>query len=471
MLENCSCTATQKLIEDACSADVALRPAADTPLVELVKSCTTMAFVDLTKRITEVAKEDNAPVTQVTGQALAEQSNNSLHNGWLDEISARAAAVVSRRVEIIRETVIPAVRSVTEEVMRDIQALETITTIPSITRYHACDLVSVDAFMADVKRSARTDYLSPDKPLRQKNMDNAGIHDLLDQGSDTLNTALAVATSRIGDDNLFRLWESIFVDTSLCQIKNYGSFDSFVMHPDFGFEYAILIFKLASAIKDDHAETLRQYREASAFWILAHNKRYQAELASKTLIRTRRNYQGKVEVNGLVYTEFLQAGGNVEMVLGAAASKELMVMSDEILKNSAKVMATYGALNTAASVANANQMKATFNSSLGRSFERSFRHERSELEASFLAKNPGAIEAIAKMFTNRANIASVATIQDAYRHITEIMCVSRFYYVDDCLGFLKAVDDGCKEGLDAESALARATLDEIINYVVGQIRS
>ena len=156
MLFDCSCEATAKLVAEAIDGDFALRPKANTPLAELVKTTTVVPITDLTAKLGEELKV-------VPLEDMAAQANNSLHNGWTNETVERAAAIVNRRVEIIRTTVLPTVRDISGAVLEAVKNVPVGAELPNIERYAACDMINVPGFMEKVERNTPISYISPDK--------------------------------------------------------------------------------------------------------------------------------------------------------------------------------------------------------------------------------------------------------------------------------------------------------------------
>lgn len=462
MLFECSCEATSKLVAEAIDGGFALRPKADTPLSELVRNTTVVPMTDLTAKLGEEMKV--IPINE-----LSEQSNNSMHNGWTNEVSERAAAIVNRRVEIIRSVVLPTIKDVATSVLEAVKNVPNGVELPNIERYLACDMINVPGFMEKVARNTPVSYLSPDKVPQEAPKSQDQLMEFLKLGGQVMDGALATAINHIGAENLWVLWESLFVRGDLSTVDKYITFDQAVMDRYHGLDYAILIYVMAELCKDSAGEATFQYMEAAAYWISRHAANYNKEIAGKQLIRARSNPQGAVVVNGAVYVEFLQRQGTAELVIGAAAvDNQTYTTIDAILENSKECLRAYTMLKSSSYVENSSKMTEAFRTALNENFMRSFRNDRHTAETAYFEKFPGDESLVIQKFSEILSLVSSSSLQDIYRNVAKVMCMSRFFYMD-CERFLDAIDAGCTAGLTPQEAEAQAALTEIVRYVVSMI--
>ncbi len=460
MLFECSCEATAQLVEDAIQKDVALRPRADTPLALLVKNTTVVPMTDLTAKLGEELKA--IPVGQ-----LQEQSDNSMHNGFTDQFVDQVSAIVNKRMSTILTVVIPAIRDLSDAVVADLTAAGLKDSTPAVSRYAPCDAINIESFMNDVRRNTGTSYQDPIKYYSEPGRSVEQIIELSKSGSKAFDDALAVSLNRIGSDDIFRIYESLFVDRGKISISNYANFQVWVSDSEKGLDNAIFIYQLASKLGGDAA---REYKNGAGFYILQRTASVKADIAAGKVIRNRANRQGAVEVYAETYTSFLQAGGTVEMVIGAAAGKEYYSTKDDILGNSKDVLKTYQVLRASSSLEYRGKVSSVVSASIQRNFFQAFKHERSEAETAYFANKPGDESAVITKFNNEMTYVGYVTQQDIQRRVAEILCRSRFFYVD-CLEALQFMDKLSSEGVSAEDALVETTLLEIAKFAVSMIKS
>ncbi len=461
MLFECSCEATQELLQAANEGGFALRPKANTPLAELVRTTTVGSVSDMTAAL-------GAELKVIPIEQMAEESNNPLHNGWVDEVAARAGAIVNRRLANIRESVIPVISGISTSVMEAVKFVPSGPVLQNIERYVACDMINVPDFMNKVQKDTPMSYLDPDVWFREEPKSQAQLMEFLKLGSQTLDTALGVAINHIGADNLWLLWDSLFVDRAQCTAENYMTFDQAVMNSAWGLDYSILIYVMADLLKDKDAQASKQYREAAAYWLSRHTKNYNDEIQNKRLIRQRVNERGAIVVNGAVYVEFLQRQGTAEMVIGAAVGDNRLLTVDDILGNSEKVLKAYTVQKSSSYVENSLKLTEAFRKAFHSAFMMSFKNERSEAEKGYFEKYPGDESAVVQKFEDMLPLISANAAEDIYRLVGKVLCQTRFFYMD-CECFLDAVDAGCKAGLSPEEAQVQATLREISKYVTSQV--
>jgi hypothetical protein len=459
MLSNEVCKPSDELLADVIGGDIALAPISGTPLAELVKTTTTMPLTDLTK--TDIVN---------TLSVLTEESNNSLHNGWTNEVVERAAAVMNRRIDIIKTTVIPAIKNISESVLADVSALGDSEFNFNIVRYSICDAVNIDLFMNDVTRNASPVYFSPGLYFKEANLTVLEILEKLKSGNTVLDDAIAVSVNRIGQENLFRLWESLFVDRTKIAINNFADFNGFVLNPDFGLDYAIIVYQLAVNLQSVSRATSTQYKEAAGFVIVKQLNLYNKAIVNGTLIKSRANANGAIEVYTLNYNTFLQKGGTAEMIIGAANNQNYYYSVTEILEKAQEVEKDYRVIKAASSIEYRQKVRQATVNSLRSNFMRAFKNELSSYEVSFFEKNPGDKSEVIRKFENLLALVSSGTVKDVYRRVTEVVCNSRFFYMD-CYELLQTIDQLCEEGNDPNDAFAQAVLGEISNFVVSQIKA
>lgn len=459
MLNNEKCKLTEDLLSDLNSGNIALSPVSDTPLTELVKSTTLMPLSDMAKVDAD---------TSLT--VLKQESDNSLHNGWTNERVDRASSILNRRIDVIKTTVIPVIKSIAESVLADVTPYGDSDFKFNIVRYSICDAVNIDLFMNDVKRNAASSYLSPDLYFREDNQSSIAIIEKLKSGNTALDDAIAVSINRVGKENVLRLWESLFVDRKKIAISNYDNFDTFVFNQQFGIDYAILIYQLANNLQANDRSASNQYKEAAGNVILNQLGLYNKAIFNGTLIKNRNNAAGSIEVYTLSYNVFLQKGGTAEMVIGAANNQNFYYGITEILDNATEIEKDYRVLKAASSIEHRQKVREATINSLRNHFLRSFKFELSSYEDSYFEKNPGDKSAVIEKFTRLLTLISSGTVKDVYRKVTEIVCNSRFFYVD-CYDFLDTIDKLCEEGNDPNDAFAQAVLGEISSFVVSQIKA
>lgn len=463
MLFDCPCEESQKLIDKAIAQSVALQPVADSPLAQLVQSTTTLPMQDLTQRLAQDGR-------QLDSQTLQEQSDNITHNGITDELVERASAIINRRVDTIKNLVIPTIKSIGQKVLDDVHGVHNDSEVATVVRYSPCDVIFIDSFMNDVSKNTPVNYLDPQAYFTQENTSIEKIVELVKASNTTINDALSVAINRIGSDNLFRMFESIFVDRAKIQISDYATFSQFVSDIDLGLDYAIVIYQLSDVLASSNKEAAKQYKEAAAYYITLYSNQIKKEYETDKVIRSRHNKKGETEVYTVTYTKFLQKGGTAEMIIGSVALKEFYFTVDDILAHSKECLQQYNIIKSAINLENKLKIRTVLTQSLERNFYNDFRNNRSEVETSVFADNPAVEPEVINQFTKQLEYINHNAIDDIYRKVAQVVCDCRFFYID-CLDFLNNIDDLCEQGIDSQDALTQATLAEIVEFVTSQIKS
>ena len=454
MLFECSCEATKNIIDNAIQKSIALRPLSDTPLAALVNSTTVVPIKDLTGQLDENLRT-------IPDDVLKEQSNNGLHNGYTDQVSEMAANVLNRRIDVLRNTVIPVIRSIGEAVIASIDESQLHSNTMDVVKYAACDLIFVPSFMEDVKRNTGSSYLTPSVSFSEDPIAVSKLLEMLNTGSKTADEALAITINRLGQDTIFHIWESLFVDGSKIS-GNYSTFDQVVMNPVQGLDKAIIVFILANILQSKNSTAARQYKEAAAYYISTYARSYNKDIESGLLIKNIEN--NCITVYTVNYVQFLQKGGTVEMVIGAANTNGHYHTVEDILENSETVMENYRVLKGAREIEYRSKVSAIAKEKFYNEFYRSLSHERSDFEKDYFAQNAGVVDTISKKFDTLLNMLTSEGIKDIYIKITEIVCQSRFYYLD-CYKFMLTMEELNQSKHTPEEALTQSTLLEICSFV------
>lgn len=459
MLNICESTNCNEFIDELISKDIALSPKTQTPLAQLVSSSTVSPLLDMVGKTVEERNNE-----------LAVSSDNSLHIGWTNEIVDRCSAIMNRRIDAIRVSVLPTIKSISDTVLADVAHLGESGFNFNIVRYSICDSVYISKFMEEVKRfTSSSNYLTPTDIFKEESLPVSGILEVLKTNMTALDDANAVAAQRIGDDNLLRLWESVFVDPAKSSFNNYSSFDNLLFDRKNGFDYAILIFQLASNLESKNSKAARSYKEAAAFYISRGFKDYSNALENGVLIKERQNEFGSTVVYTLNYNTFLQKGGTAEVVIGAANSDKMFFNVDDILNNVADCMKNYNLVKASNDVDYRQNVRNTAIASLRNNFTRSLKYEMTSYEEEYFKKNPAELSVVINKFENLVSLISSSSVKDIYRRICDIVCNSRFYYMD-CYGFLKNIDNACEDGSSPEVAFSEAIIDEITDFICSQIK-
>lgn len=459
MLFDCSCEATKNLIDEAISKSVVLKPLNGTPLAALVNSSTVVPIKDLTAQLGEELKS-------IPNEMLQEQSDNSLHNGYTDQIATAAGNTINRRIDAIRTSVIPVVKSISQAIVETVESAGLNSNTLEVVRVAITDMVFISSFMDEVKKFKSNTYLTPDKFFSEQPKSVQGIVDLLNTGSKTIDEAMAVLINKIGQDNLFHLWESLFVDKAASSLSNYSNFDQLVSHANNGLENAVVIFQLANALESSNKEAARHYKEAASFYIVNYFNSYNRDIESGRLIRNQAD--GKVYVYTINYVPFLQKGGTVEMVIGAACTGGKYITSESILENSEALIKEYKTIKSIKDLEVKSHTRKLIKNKFYDEFYRSFSHELSDFEKSYFEKHQGDKDLVARKFDNLIELITAESSRDIYRKVTEIICWSRFFYLD-CHSMMVTIDQLCSDGLEPEEALTQATVKEICSYVVSMV--
>lgn len=459
MLFDCSCEATQNLIELANSKGITLKPKNSTPLEALVCSTTVMPIKDLTAALGEELKP-------IPNEVLQEQSDNSLHNGYTDEVAKAAGQTINRRIDVIRTTVIPVVKSITENIMQAVEGASINDNTLDVVRVSISDMVFISSFMQEVNKNKPNTYITADKYFSEPNSSVSSIIELTKTGSKTIDEAMALCINKIGPDALFHLWESVFVDRSLCSIQNYSNLEQLFSHPNNGLENAIIVFQLAQALESKNSQAAKQYKEASAYYIVNYFNAYNKDIEAGRLIKSQGN--GCVYVYTVNYIPFLQKGGTVEMVIGAACTGGKYITCDAILENAEYLVKEYKTVKSIKELESKTKIRKIVKDNFYTEFYRSFSHELSDFEKSYFESNQGDKEQVSRKFDNLIETITAQSAKDLYRKVAEIICWSRFFYLD-CHSMLLTIDQLCCEGLTAEEALTQATIKEICSYCASMV--
>ena len=459
MLFDCSCESTKNLIDIAASKSITLKPKNGTPLAALVSSTTVVPIKDLTAALGEELKP-------IPNEVLQEQSDNSLHNGYTDEIALAAAQTVNKRIDIIRTTVIPVVKSITTSIVETLERAGINHNTLDVVRIGISDMVFISSFMEEVNKNKSNSYIAADKYFSEQPKSVTEIIELTKTGSKTVDEAMALCINKIGNDALFHMWESVFVDRSLCSLDNYSNLEQLFSHSNNGLENAIVVFQLAQALETNNKEAAKQYKESAAYYIVNYFNSYNKDIEAGRLIKNQSD--GVIYVYTANYVPFLQKGGTVEMVIGAACTGGKYITCDSILENADLLVKEYKTIKGIKDLESKTKIRKVIKDQFYSEFYRSFSHELSDFEKSYFETHQSDKEQVVRKFDNLIGLITAESVRDIYRRVTEVICWSRFFYLD-CHSMLVTIDQLCSEGMSAEEALTEATVKEICSYCASMV--
>jgi hypothetical protein len=165
---------------------------------------------------------------------------------------------------------------------------------------------------------------------------------------------------------------------------------------------------------------------------------------------------------------FLQKGGTVEMVIGAACTGGKYITCDSILENADLLVKEYKTIKGIKDLESKTKIRKVIKDQFYSEFYRSFSHELSDFEKSYFETHQSDKEQVVRKFDNLIGLITAESVKDIYRRVTEIICWSRFFYLD-CHSMLVTIDQLCSEGMSAEEALTEAIVKEICSYCASMV--
>lgn len=401
-------------------------------------------------------------------------TNMSPHDVAMDEIVAVASRAVQGHISFARTVVAPAVAELVEKTaayMRDLVpskllGMEVIVWSPP------APLVN-NAFESLVKKFEETPFDVPKLAMRLPTITVAEILELMKVGSKGIDTDIELWAANKGESFFINLWEEIFQikQAPLNQSTNI-TFKDHVLDTD----KALAIFLISRKL--DGNPLANTEMTASAFDALIIEFRNQSGAAlcryleeldgvvkNKVLVRASVGENTAI-VNESVYKDWIEAGGENEILFGNMLSKNPLITVDQINAAATELKAAWTRHSILISTLESNKRFSRTKETLASCFEKQLR-DVPEGETFTLANR----ENVLKLFNEELSKVRESDMSDMYNLCLQLVCRSRFSNTDSEM-ILAGIEKVARDNptVDVREAAAISVINYICYWISSQIK-
>lgn len=441
-------------------------PSAGTPLSELTRLSSPPMLIET----------DSIPADQVDMQfamscELASfNANNELsqHSAYSDNLIDLLSKSVSSHISFARNTVKPNVIDFTEKLNAEMAAYS--NTNPAkdfnIIILNTPELLKDESFQATIEVYNNKKILSPDVFVSIENKTDEEITGMLTTGHSRTNKMLANWLTSLDEGFIRDAWENFFVRS-----KNNLSFDNIQNCNAYKkADYGLLIFLLASYLQNNASSNddvdLRTYKEAMKqlkdfAGALLSGAAKAINLFNKTTNLVIENSYAKksISVNGDVYNQWIQSGGNIEVLLGLLVSQQNINNLTLINEKSNDLIKQWKSFCTFETVQLQNNAMRSFKNIIKSLFIIGLDNMSEEEK---IASENKSKETMFKLLDKELDELTSKDMDDFLGVSLKVICKCRFYYTS-AYNILKDINDIGKINPDID--VREAALISAINYM------
>lgn len=416
-------------------------------------------------------------------QDIVSQSDNVVHNTYLDDIIKKVSDAVAGHIDFAKNVVNPSIKETVNYIERlQTEYTDKVLTDIEIIRVEYPIFLTNDLLQDDIKNYSVTSidlYTNPDDYFLLENKTSYELIDYISTGNVTIDNDVKAWLS-LQDENLLKdIWENFFVDPKLSDVNKKLDLISYLNHPLEGFHRAIALYLLTRKIKIDtdldyredkisFRNKVKQYLNIACFKLISTFNKFENAKSNNNIVYLYDINNRKIYTYKNTYEDWLEKGFTPEVLYGAFIKNEISVTEETLNRNKEEYLKAWTVHKAATNNNHRNAYHRWYIDSLRTAFYFSM-NEMDSREAEFHQSNPDAKKQIAKLLEEELKIITIDDKKDYYRTVTRLVAKARYYYTD-VYNFLQTVDELTKDHqVSLEEALASATIDYITDYVANQI--
>lgn len=454
------------LTEQLDDRNLFLQPIAGTPLAALVTA--TRADAKFNVPLDGGGYQPDLENIEFIANVKPQDGRANEHDASMDAVVEVAARAVQDHVHFAKNVVAPAVDDLVQKVNQGLAAISPSSLLGMEVRVYELPLPLKGAIEAGVRRYADAPNDSPAMNVRMPDLAASDIVALFGKGD-----GLADWLSAKGESWLLALWEGVF------QVKpgagSGKSFRDWIDNREDGVDNALAIFLLAKKLLQDTPEGVEMQARAMEQSLVAYRNQAAARccraldevaFAEKagTLVRS---VAGPLTwVNGTVYRQWIEAGGQNEVLFGNALARPQAFTVAAINERATELQSSWNRHAAVTATVEANRRFTRTKQLLASSFEEQI-GEVAEGDASLA----GDKASVYKAFLEELECVREDELKDLYACVLKLLCRSRFCHTES-ERILSGIERVKRENpaLDVREAAALSVMDYIAWWVATQFK-
>lgn len=444
-----------------------------TPLERLVQA--TRSDANFAQRVGSEYTVDTGAIMHVANAQLP-GLNTSEHDVELDVVVDSCVKAVQGHMQFARSHVAPAVTELVEKTAATLQqitpssllGMNVVTVAPPAP-------LQLSAVEQMARRYEDTPFGAPAMTMRLPTITLKEIVDLMSSGAGTVDAAVQEWVATKGETFFLTLWQNVFQVNPHEVGGSSRDFAALVSDKEEGVHHALAIFLISRRLVESPLKGTEM--PLPAFENLAAEYRNQAAARlcrafdEQALIkRTKqlvRNIQGSTTyVNETVYRDWIEAGGDNDVLFGNALQSNTVGTVDQINAQAEALRAKWARHAALTATVEATRMFNRTKEVLRRHFIESMRTIEAGEEATL-----GNRETVIKLFEEQLGLMREEDTKDLWSLCLRLVCRSRFWRTD-AERILSGIERIKRENpsIDVREAAAVAVIEYIGFWVASQFK-
>lgn len=460
------------------NAGIYLTPVENTPLNELFKA--TRSSDAFSTPVSAAGDGTNFNIDTDTLSYMANKKDDVLgvcaHDNVLDEVVEVASKAVQGHILFAKSVVAPAVQSLVESLQTSLQALTPSSlTGAEVIVWNPPAPLENNGLDSMVARFAEVPVDEPALNLNGPDLTAAQITELMLTGSSSMDGDIKSWLAAQGDTFVLKVWEQVFQQKPLDGSSPVRNFNDIVNIRDDALHTTLAVFLLSRKLLDEPINgfqmPLAVFEESLA------NIRNQSGLrltyALSDLERLKKNQvlvrgQGvtTVTVNGPVYRDWIDQGGENEVLFGNMLDQPSSITVEEINAKKEALLAGWNRYVATLTTIESNKRFIRVKQLL----EKHFYDQLKDIPEDEVA-TLGNREIILKAFLDQLELVREDELGDIYGLVLRLLCRSRFQRTD-AEEILTGIERVKRENphIDVREAAAMSMIEYVSSWLASQFK-
>lgn len=406
----------------------------------------------------------------------------SSHSRAIDEYVSEISRSVTAHISYAKNVVKPAVIEMAENVQKSLSQTRAASAEFNIKIVDLPMPMQNSSFEDAVSSYSEKTLLDPETDLNLGEMTTEQLLALIQTGSSQQDTDIGLWFAGLSSDLIACVWGNIFRDFKASKPPCIKKISELLLDKKTGVDAALLTYLAARKLFEEIPEgtgvslpvyknKVAQIRDYSGIVLFREYSRYNASLKNGSLILSTDVNRKSVNVNGVVYREWLKTGGSNEVILGMLVSNQNLFNTNLINEKASKFKDAWNTYEQYSITEQRNSSFNTFKQALKLSFSAGMANMSPE-ETALKEEKPEMFAQIDTYFSDELALIRTNDMHDVNLTCMKLVCRSRYFYTS-AEKILQSINDAmhANPNMNIRDAAAVAAIEYITDYVSDQIKT
>jgi hypothetical protein len=456
-------------------------PVPGTPVADLVNITNNSVSITVA--------ESNHPV----GEQLTDHSSSlsiftkgtdgviSTHSRAMDEYVNEISKAVTSHISYAKNVVKPAVLEMVENVQKSMTLTRAASAEFNINIVDLPLPMQNSGFEDAVSSYAEKTLFNPEFDLNLGEMSSEQMLALIQTGSTQQDADIGLWFAGLSSDLIACVWGNVFRNFKVSAPPAVKSIGELLLDKKTGVHAALLTYLAARKLFEevpestglslsDYKNRVAQIRDYAGVILFREYTRYNSSLKNGTLILSTDPSRKSVNVNGVVYREWLKTGGTNEVILGMLVSNQSLFGTNLINEQAEKFKQSWSTYEQYSVTAQRNDSFNTFKQALKLAFDAGMANMSAE-EAALKEEKPEMFSQINLYFLDELALIRTGDMKDINATCLKLVCRSRYFYTS-AEKILQSINDAMHSNpnMSVRDAAAIAAIEYVTDYVSDQLK-